>query len=68
MQKPKTGKFSIFSPLSAKLGSLAGRVGLTQFPVGSGRVGLKMWATRPDLGLGPKCQPETRPDGQSRLD
>ncbi len=30
------------------------------------RIGLKMWATRPDIGSGPKCQPETRPDGQSR--
>ena len=67
MQKSKTGKFSIFSPLGAKLGSLAGRVGLTQFPVESRRVGLKMWATRLDLGSGSKCQPETRPDGQSRL-
>ncbi len=65
MQKPKTGKFSIFSSLGVKLGFLAGRVGLTQFPVGSGRVGLKMWATSPDLGSGPKCQPEIRLDGQS---
>ncbi len=54
MQKPKTGKFSIFSPLDAKLGSLASRVGLTQFPVGSSRVGLKIWATR--LGSGWKCE------------
>jgi len=28
MQKQKTGKISIFSSLGAKLGSLAGRVGL----------------------------------------
>ncbi len=66
MQKPKTGKISIFSSLDVKLGFLAGRVGLIQFPVGSDRVGLKMWATRPNLGSGPKCQPETRPDDQSR--
>ena len=41
MQKgnAKAGKISIFSPLGAKLGSLAGRVGLTRFLVGSGRVG-----------------------------
>jgi len=57
MQKPKTGKISIFSPLDAKLESLAGRVELTQFPVGSSRVGLKIWATR--LGSGWKCgQPD----------
>ncbi len=54
MQKSKTGKFSIFSPLDAKLGSLTGRVGLTQFPVGSSRVELKIWATR--LGSGWKCE------------
>lgn len=30
---------SILSPLGAKLGFLAGRVGLIQFSVGSGRVG-----------------------------
>ncbi len=46
MQKSKTGKFSIFSPLDAKLGSLAGRVGLTQFPVGSSRVGLEICSIR----------------------
>ncbi len=53
MQKQKTGKISIFSPLGAKLESLAGRVGLTQFPVGSSRVGLKIWATRLESGW--KC-------------
>jgi len=82
MQKPKTGKISIFSPLDAKLGSLAGRVGLTQFPVGSSRVesgrvenmsnptriGLKMWATRLRIGSNSKCQPETRFDDQSSFD
>ena len=46
MQKPKTGKFSIFSPLGVKLGSLAGRVGLIQFPVGSDRVELKICSIR----------------------
>ena len=57
MQKPKTGKISIFSPLDAKLESLAGRVELTQFPVGSSRVGLKIWATRLESGW--KCgQPD----------
>jgi len=40
MQKgnAKAGKISIFSPLDAKLESLAGRVGLTRFLVESGRV------------------------------
>ncbi len=46
MQKQKTGKISIFSSLDAKLGSLASRVELTQFPVGSSRVKLKIWAIR----------------------
>ncbi len=54
MQKSKTGKFSIFSPLDAKLESLTGRVGLTQFPVGSSRVELKIWATRLESGW--KCE------------
>ncbi len=46
MQKQKTGKISIFSPLDAKLEFLASRVELIQFPVGSSRVKLKIWATR----------------------
>ncbi len=54
MQKSKTGKLSIFSSLDVKLESLAGRVELTQFLVGSGRVELKIWAIR--LGSGWKCE------------
>jgi len=53
MQKSKTGKISIFSPLDAKLEFLASRVGLTQFPVGSSRVELKICATRLESGW--KC-------------
>ncbi len=60
MQKSKTGKFSIFSPLGAKLGFLAGRVGLTQFLVGSGRVGLEICSTQ--LKSGWKCE---QPDFES---
>ncbi len=54
MQKQKTGKISIFSPLDAKLKSLANRVELIQFPVGSGRIKLKIWATRLESGW--KCE------------
>jgi hypothetical protein len=54
MQKQKTGKISIFSSLNAKLEFLAGRVELTQFPVGSSRVELKIWATRLESGW--KCE------------
>ncbi len=53
MQKQKTGKISIFSPLDVKLESLAGRVGLIQFSVGSSRIELKIWATRLESGW--KC-------------
>ncbi len=62
MQKgnAKAGKISIFSPLDAKLGSLTGRVELTQFPVGSGRVELKICSTRLESGW--KCE---QPDFES---
>ncbi len=46
MQKQKTGKISIFSSLDAKLEFLTSRVELTQFPVESSRVELKIWAIR----------------------
>ncbi len=60
MQKSKTGKFSIFSSLDAKLESLAGRVELTQFSVGSSRVELKICSTRLESSW--KCE---QPDFES---
>ena len=46
MQKQKTGKISIFSSLDAKLEFLTSQVELTQFPVESSHVKLKIWAIR----------------------
>ncbi len=46
MQKSKTGKFSIFSSLDAKLEFLASRVKLTQFSVESSRVELEICSIR----------------------
>ncbi len=48
MQKDnaKVGKISIFSSLDVKLKFLMNRVELTQFPVGSSRVELKICVTR----------------------
>ena len=62
MQKgnAKAGKISIFSSLDAKLESLAGRVELTWFLVGSGRVGLKICSTRLESSW--KCE---QPDFKS---
>ena len=68
MQKQKTGKISIFSSLDAKLEFLTSQVELTQFPVGSSRVKLKMWATQLNIDSNSKCQLETQLDDQSTED
>ncbi len=79
MQKSnaKAEKFlylALLAPSSSSDGS--GRVNLIPSRIGSRRVenmlnstwvGLKMWATQLRIGSDPKCQPETRPDGQSKL-
>ena len=67
MQKSKTGKFSIFSSLDAKLEFLTSRVESRQVEnmLNSTQVELKMWATRLWIESNSKCQLETQLDDQS---
>ncbi len=74
MQKDnaKAGKISIFSSLdeSSRVDSISSRIESRRVEnmSNSTRVGLKMWATRPDLDSSSKCQLETRLDDQSISD